>query len=94
MSGQGQLPSLGSGQMFADGVDFMDSGAAGQEHLDGLLFVGQGQTWGGRGQQGGTAAGHQAENKIANACPCNVLAYPFGTLLTILVRYGMTGLHQ
>ena len=77
MSGQGQLPPLDSGQMFADGVYFMDGGAAGQEHLDGFLFVGQGQTRTGRRQQGGTTAGQQADNKVIFTCLCNEFAVFF-----------------
>ena len=63
----GQLSALDARDVFADGVDLVDGGAAGQQEPRGGLLLLERDAFGGQGQQGGGAAGDQADHQIVAA---------------------------
>ena len=62
-----QLAALDARNVFADGVDVLDGSAAGQQQLGDRLLLFERDAFGGQRQQGGSAAGDQAEHQVARA---------------------------
>ena len=62
-----ELAAFDARDVFADGVDLVDGGAAGQEQAGGGLLLLERDALGGQGQQRGSAAGDEAEDEIVAA---------------------------
>ncbi len=60
----GELSALDARDVFADGVDFVDGGAAGQQEAGGGLLFLEGDALGGQGKERGSAAGDEADHQI------------------------------
>src|ERR1017187_8339927 len=56
-----KLAALDARDVFADGVDLVNGGAAGKKEAGSGLFFFEGNALGGQGQEGGSSAGDQAE---------------------------------
>ena len=59
-----ELAAFDARDVFADGVDLVDGGAAGQEEAGGGLLFLERDALGGQGHEGGRAAGDEADHQI------------------------------
>ena len=59
-----ELAAFDARDVFADGVDFVDGGAAGEEEAGGGLLLGERDALGGQGHEGRGAAGDEAEDEV------------------------------
>src|ERR1019366_7425263 len=79
---------------FADGVDLVDGGAGGQQEGGGVLFFLEGDAVGGQGQEGGSAAGDQADHEVGGAGGGGDLGDALGTGHAALIGNGVAALVQ
>ena len=96
--GPRQATTLDVRQVFADGVDFVDSGAAGQQGAGDLLLVGQAEALHPvvalerAGQQGGAATGYEMNDQSFFVRGGGHLQHALAGQDAVVVRYGMAGL--
>ena len=87
-----ELAALDGGEVLADGVDFVDVGAAGEQEARGVLLFGEGDGCGGQGQERGAAAGDEADDKIARAGVAGDFGDAPGAVDAALIRDGVAAL--
>ena len=80
--------------MFADGVDFVNIGAAGQQQFGHFLFLVEGDGIGGQRQQGGSATRDQAKHQIVRARARGDFGDAPRAFDTLPVGHGMAALIQ
>src|ERR1019366_337429 len=89
-----QLTALDARDMFADCVDLVDGGAGGQEEAGGILLSLKGDAVGGQGQEGGGAAGDQANHEVGGTGGGGDLGDALGTGHAALIGDGVAALVQ
>ena len=90
----GQAPALDGRQVPAHAVHLADAGTAGQQCAVDGLFVGQAQAGQCQRQQGGAAAGNEAQHQIVGGQPLHQRQHATGGGFTGCIGHRMGGFHN